>query len=388
MRISSTSLLFIFLVSSASSNLFAQGLSDPNITAGKLKTEYSSDLGTSTNPVDLKYNQSGLEGCKFDYTHPDTFSACPGREASSNSVWLGTLQHRQYCGGSSTLSAGGKSYKGCTEEYDGNTDFSMNSPGSTYWMVHANNDPAFDECHEGPPGASEKPVDASTSAGLFRLYSEPYQEPFLPVRHRIHFVVYNADNNTDCGNTIPFLSVGAQEGRGNSTAVGTLNMNLTTSVKDRLKFGFEVIGVSAPNVFSWTGVFVLAEWGGIKRMVQVPLHATGDTAGDPAARTFWNWPVNDSIFFPGAEVAILPAWSDEASDCDLGIDEITSGDIGTTQYYDFRVSEVFKCALDEDLLTGNDPSGTIDLEGVHFYIETEGASGNVWSMIENVTMTY
>jgi len=169
-------------------------------------------------------------------------------------------------------------------------------------------------------------------------------------------------------------------------AVGTLNMNLTTSVKDRLKFGFEVIDVSAPNVFSWTGVFVLAQWDGKKRMVQVPLHATGATADDPAARTFWNWPVKDSIFFPGAEVAVLPAWSDEAIDCDLGIDEITSGDIGTTQYYDFRVSEVFKCALDEYLLTG-DPSGTIDLEGVHFYIETEGANGYVWSMIENVTIT-
>lgn len=365
--------------------VFATGLSDPYISAGKVRTEYDNGFGIGSNKVDLTYDQDGNEGCLFDYDD-NTFGACPGRSGLGTEVWSGLMQNHEACedGGDTTID--GDTWANC-RNYSTNTYFSQLNPGSTYWMIHANNEPSFDQCNSGPPGASELVKDPS-AGGLFRVRSIPYQPNPFTWRSRIHFIIYNNDGDWECnGVTIPFLSVGAQYGRGNSTPVGVINSNLSETVQDRVQFGFEILAYS--TVTGWSGVYLMAEWDGIPRMIQVPFFRRGGLGGSSveAATANWNWPVEQSIYFPGAEVAILPIGSTDISSCGLDIDEIETGDIGTTQYFDFNASEVFNCASDLGLITDMPENEDIYLNGIHFYSETVGASGYIWAMIEDVIIS-
>ena len=314
-------------------------------------------------------------------------------------VWTGTLQNVTACNGSQTRI--GDSWLGCLQ-YTSNTHYSAGGSGSTYWMIHANHDPSFDRIrNSGPPGVSEKVVDPSLGhQGLFKVYREPYLYTPTSTKYRIHYIVNNSQYTKPGGAKIPFLSVGAQNGRGNSGPVGTINRNLSTTIKDRVRFNFEIIDLSYPEPLrSWTGVFFMSSWGGVKRMVQVPFFGNGDTAPDVYPQSIaeqgvpltdylrgnWNWPIYESIFYPGAEVAILPVGFSGVQSCNLGIPEITL--IGTPWPFDFDVSKVFKCASDLGLFSTPMPSGNLPLDGIHFYTESEGATGYSWAAVDAVQIS-
>jgi hypothetical protein len=203
-------------------------------------------------------------------------------------------------------------------------------------------------------------------------------------------IVQNTESDSDCVSQIPWLSVGAHQGRGNATAVADINLNLGIAVKDRVTFGYEVLSASVP-VGGWGGVMFMVKWGSpaITRMFQLPLYRAGVLSNSGPERSNWNWPLQDSIFFPGAEVIIIPPEDPAVISnpaCSLNIARYQQGDIGTTKNYDFRLSKVIDCAFALGKVSGTKPTGTIPVQGLHFYTENAGDSGYLWTMVEKANV--
>ena len=131
------------------------------------------------------------------------------------------LQRFAACGGSTTRI--GDSWLGCIA-YDNDNYFALNNPTDAYWVVVANDDPGFDQCNEGPPGSSHRIASASAQPRtMFKLDVVSGTDAGKHLRLGMDF----GDKDFFCARTgayeysIPFLSVGAQNGRGNAGPVGT-----------------------------------------------------------------------------------------------------------------------------------------------------------------------
>lgn len=188
---------------------------DRLIYSGKVKSEYAQGKGTGNDWLALWYVNNGLhgdEGCLFDASKSPTFG-CAGRR-SSTQVWQGTTQARNACGGSSNPI--GDSWLGCLS-YSGSPDFQINNPSETYWVLHANNDPSFDQCRAGPPSLSEPIRDYSfQSEGLFNVKSVQYYTGVAGYRRefgiKLDFDAHQFDCDGQFNLTLPFLSIGSHTG--------------------------------------------------------------------------------------------------------------------------------------------------------------------------------
>ena len=129
------------------------GFWDPGFTAGKIQSDYNpgSNIGTSLNPLQYSFPGPGSEGCLYNASL--SFMRCPGRNGDPTGLPAGGIgaQVRPFCGGSSVVE--GLTWRGCRRFSQGNA-WSTNSPTSQYWVIHANVEPAFDQCNSGPPGQS------------------------------------------------------------------------------------------------------------------------------------------------------------------------------------------------------------------------------------------
>lgn len=145
----------LMLLTIVSTNSIAARIWDQGLKIGSVRSDYEPGVGAGGNWLSLNYVDSnvvnkGPEGCQFKTS--DTFSGCPG---TALGAFGGTLQRRFACGGASQRV--GDSYLGCLS-YDSSPFYEANYSGGNYWVVVANEDPAFDQCRKGPPGLSNKIV--------------------------------------------------------------------------------------------------------------------------------------------------------------------------------------------------------------------------------------
>ena len=388
---------------------------------GAAKTEFVPGEGTASNWLDLWYNQIGVEGCQFDAEetcNADECFGCPGRAGSGDfPVWGagGSLQPRNACGGSTQRI--GDSWLGCIR-YDTSPYFELNNPGSNYWVIVANEEPSFDQCREGPPGLSHKIVDPINQAyvpNLFKVAMEHVPAPVwwlpMPSKKRAHLIINASDHDFYCSKkgkyetTLPFLSLGAQQGKGNNGPVAVINRSTSVSTRDVLRFRSQIWDYQPMGCLSGTGkncnpngtgahagLFFLAEWGGKKRVLFLDFF--GDGAADyrpfaPIDRV-WNWPVANSFMFPGADLAYLVAGT--SSVCGLNVPRLAAGSgspaNGPAQTYSIDLSRLFKCASDQGLFRTPMPNGNIDVTGVHWFLETVGQTGYLWLSVEDTNVTF
>ena len=91
----------------------------------------------------------------------------------------------------------------------------------------------------------------------------------------------------------------------------------------------------------------------------------------------WNWPIEESFYYPGAEVITFVAGTQLSTYCGINLARYTT-DLAQRRYaVDF--GKLFACADDLGLVSPPMPSGNIALDGVHWYIEgvaTLGALAN------------
>ena len=383
---------------------------DRGMRDGKVRTDLPPGQGTGTNYLKLGYREPLTDGCAFSVTDPlNGFFGCPGLSSIRNKPggqpgWAG-LQFQATCGSSATAAGPaqtliGVSWLGCLS-YPSSPYFSLNDPGETYWVVVANSDPAFDQCNDGPPGLSHAIRDpiADPRPSLYKLAMER-----LPSGARRAHLIINASNHPfRCDrpgykhgphSVFPFLSLGAHAGHGQATSVATMNrdrgpgngplVRWTAWTLAYLPFGCDPAKGTelcfAKGVHA--GFYGIASWDGVKHMLFVNTISEGDleTGDQPPARTRWNWPLRDSFYYPGAEVAMVSS-AHLARLCGIDLPRQPL-EVGSVQYA-VDITSVFGCASDLNLFGTRMPgSDDIELDGFHWYLESVGPSGALWLAVE------
>lgn len=283
----------------------------------------------------------------------------------------------------------------------------------TYWTIVSNNEGnpnAFNtidgpvctaQCNPGMPGKSLPVIDPASQDGVMGLHVESHSSGF----HRAHLVVSNLELDATGGanpsnqrvGRIPFLSFGSDtDTRGALVPTGNPNDAITRlqdpssphwlTFVNRLEGAVvgEVGSGGQPNISafeSWLGL--IANWGGQNRMILLALtHFNTDVHG--ISRN-WNWPITDSVLYPGAEIAFLDAEDMQAS-CGIFVPRLQCA--GEKIKYKINVDDIYACAesmnLFSDPIVPNAP-----VTGIHFANELanrQNLAGNpipavVWNSI-------
>lgn len=233
-------------------------------------------------------------------------------------------------------------------------------PTDNFWVVSANNEPAYTQLNSGPPNQS-MPVNAGTvysldaTSGTFVLGVDNTQTP------------KDTQGNAIVDGT-PFLSIGAQMGRGRPGALAFVDPN---GPDTHLEFSAtKNLEVGAVNPYHAMVVFVEAMWGGAKRMIGVTLQAQSSN------RAHWNWNVSSSFYYPGAEFNFISV-DDILSRCQLqnaSVQKMDGVPVGVTMNYSLPIRGLFEC-IDKGSVPGlawttARPTGRpLLISGMHLSIE-------------------
>ncbi len=408
----------------STTDLYAQqvGIWDPSFVEARLRSDYSSGVGVAASPLAYAFNGPGLEGCLWNAE--SSFMACPGRiDAATPPAWRSGWggQVRPFCGGDSTEQ--GNSWTGC-RAFSTTNAFAFNQPGQRFWVVHANLEPAFDQCQSGPPSQSERVHTGSS--GLFRIETTSNQFTLWVDNGAHDFSCLSEASLQEHGVRnvgIPFLSLGAQSNRGNTTMNGTPMpvarfrfFNPQADDVDRLQFSARIPAGVKPTACQddlcspggahgyYVGLYLLAEWQGTRRMLFFSLDDRSAMAYpvwcDFGCQT-WNWPLQQSMFFPGAQVGHIKSSPGIGLDyCALRLPALRPGPLdsstglhgaGVERNYDLSIRRLFECAFTLGTLRWDDnqadPDVLVNVLGVHWFVETYGTSGTVGLSIRNPRIT-
>ena len=131
------------------------------------------------------------------------------------------------------------------------------------------------------------------------------------------------------------------------------------------------------------GFYAMTQWNGIKRLLFVDLVSEGDLdyGRGPPGKTHWNWPMAESLYYPGAEIGYLT--SDLlARHCGIEVPRLPLD--GRWADYSVDVTALFTCASALALFTSPLPDHEdVALDGFHWYIESVGTQGALWFTVEN-----
>jgi len=378
----------------------AQSIGDAGIHTARVRSDYPAGVGTAASPLTLTYTQAGPEGCLFSAS--SSFAACPGRAGLPNlpngaPVWAGGLEVREACGGSTTRV--GDSWVGCVA-YNSSPYFALNNPESQYWVVIANDEPSFDHCNPGPPGLSRTIASATVTPGpLFGL--DAVSSAGSPDK-RLRLTLALSNKNFYCNDigayeyTIPFLSIGAQHGRGNAGPVATISRS--GSPRGTIVFDAGISSVvplgcrngtgsicNSTSLGIHAGIYGIATWGGMPHLLFVDFYGLGvqDYSMYAPGESKWNWPIADSFYYPGAEVITFVAGTQLSTYCGVDLPRYTT-DLAQ-HHYTVDFGKLFACANSLGLVSPPMPAGDIALDGIHWYIEgvaTLGVLGNEISHAE------
>jgi hypothetical protein len=396
------------------------GFADPGFTRGALRTDYNQGVGAGGSPLTLSYGNNGDEGCLWNASDPLNTWGCAGRAKLFGSVvdrpWYGDLQFYDACRGLPGAGRIGDSWTTCLAYAQSNL-YSLNwTPNTDYWVVVANSDPSFDQCNLGPPGLSwpvVDPMNPATNYGYFKVGSEPIQNTN---RRRAHLIINASEFSHKCKNiddalqpwiyTIPFLSIGAQQNRGQSKPVAYItnppppssafagdNISFNASIYTYAAMGCKSgSGSVCSNPGAHAGMYITARWGGINRQIFLDYFGAGSlTLGAAPSTRHWNWPITDSFLYPGSEIVFLDSYSLQNS-CGITFPILpqptipTNAETRITQPYAFNASAVFACADRLNKFGTPMPLNTpIPLIGVHWYVESVGTSGGLWVAVDSMT---
>lgn len=377
------------------------GFWDPHMANGAIRTEFPSGYGIGSNYVSLWYTDptlSGAEGCLFNAA--EAFTKCEGRRPQGTpfigNQWPTLIQAREACGGNT--SAVGDSWLGCLS-YSTNTYFSLNSPSSNYWVIHANTDPSFDQCRDGSPGQSYNIVDPIANPTTPNLYKVA-MEYNVSGRYTMNLVVSPSEHYNNgkfyCSGLgayqyqINYLSGGAHNSKGNGGPIGYVHPSGGTG-SDHLNFKGQIRGYQAAfcqtsgicNVpGAQAGILMRATWDGIPHLLYLLLHAEGSLLNQDKQKSKWNWPLSDSMYYPGGEIAVLDA-SSASSTCGFPISTLPTGSPGTQNTYSLDMSALFNCASTWSLFSTPMPSSNTAIESVDWFIEFSSTGGMLWMGIED-----
>lgn len=320
----------------------ADGLHDPYVRLAQVRTDYAApDEGTAANPLTLVQPclwPDGTPGLLVPcFTGPDTFAQSNAYRFAGLAPW---------------------------------------SPN--HWLLLLNNEPWPWPGNSGPPNQSLP--RAIPGLGVMGFGVSPALTVGDGLYWRFHLALSHLHDNPAGAFAIPFLSIGAAAGRGNGGLVGTLNdpeRPHVVSFRSRLDavFGSTPDQLWVLSHFLWA----TADWGGKPRMLFLHLYHDGYVQGEPfefstptvpGATSRWNWPIEESVLFPGAEVAFIDG-EDTLTHCGFATPVLTAP--GQTIHAEVDLQALYRCLSDHGLYDEPMPHDVpVPLTGVHWGNELTG----------------
>lgn len=233
-------------------------------------------------------------------------------------------------------------------------------PTSNFWVISANNELAYSKLESGPPSQSQ-PINN----GMFTVSM-----------NQTHFNLA-IDNDAKTGykeTNYPFLSLGAEMGRGTAGPIGWID---PTGLDTFVELTVQQIS-ETPGDYHDIAVFVETMWGGYKRFLGISLVLRLQN------RYHWNWNALESFWFPGGEFNLLGTKTLD-DECDLTtalLPELNASTIGQTIPVSLPLRGILEC-IEATSLPNNHPGagGTLGwgierptgtrlaITGVHLAIE-------------------
>lgn len=234
-------------------------------------------------------------------------------------------------------------------------------PMDNFWVVSANNEPAYSQLNSGPPNQS-MPLNAggvysvAATGGAFALGIDNTRTPT------------DAAGNAIVAGGTPYLSIGAEMGRGSAGALAFVD---PSGPDTYLEFtATKNLEAGTVNPYHAMFAFVEGMWGGAKRMIGVSLQAQA------SGRAHWNWNVHPSFYYPGAEINFISV-DDIAVRCGLknaSVPKMDGTPVGATLSYSIPLRGLFQC-IDGNAVPGlgwtapRPSSQPLLISGIHLAIE-------------------
>lgn len=370
----------------------AFGFDDPGALYGKLRSDLPKGTGNER-PLVLQYESTG---CKFSSSDPNSLMfGCPGYrdappKADGSVGWSGNLQQRLGCGGDTTPF--GNTWIGCLN-WSTDNFFSLNNPTDTFWVTVTNTDPAYDQCNSGPPGASNR-IGNLSDGNTFKMGVVANQIILeASADDRLASGEWLCHGTSNPRYAAPFLSVGAEQGKGQSRPIMPLRagqaerLSWQTRILENREFGC-VAGTEAacsnigsgPGGGVWSGVLLNSSWGGTRRGLFLMTHMQGHLVLTNDQRKInWSWPVAESFFYPGFELGYMtPKIARDL--CQVEVSSQATD--GSPTAFSLDVAKLMQCASDNGFFSHPLPADAV-LTGVHWFVEFTGTQGEFRFTIEN-----
>ncbi len=248
-------------------------------------------------------------------------------------------------------------------------------PTTDYWVISANTELAYSKSQSGPPSQSE-PINAGDIYSVAALTKSTFK---LGI------------DNTKPGHTIydiPFLSIGAQMGRGQTGPIGWIQ---PTGQDTHLQFQVKQV-VQTAGHYHDIAAYIEMMWGGYKRFIGISL------TQDLNHRYHWNWNALESFWFPGGEFNLLG--KPKLDQCQLSnaqLPVIDSTTIGQTKTVSIPLRGLLQCLETMNIpnlyrdaggylgWSSDRPTNLpIAITGVHLAIEQGDGEPNLTAKMETV----
>lgn len=263
---------------------------------------------------------------------------------------------------------------------------------SNYWVLHANME-SWCRNAAGPPGVSAfvgDPGQAGAGMAVKFIHNDP-----APDAHGAHLII-NTDllsaSQLDDWDDLPFLSLGAEQDRGNGGLVTYSGYYHWDILFDNyLTFDAQIFDADEGDASALhAGVYLMMEWDGKRRGLFVDLYDYFPGGGQIYSGGITNWPggwdwpfggaSEDSFFAPGADwiFTTIDWWRNYCPQALLDHDQelVVAGGRKT---FGFALQTMLDCIASQPgpnpesgeshTWTSTPPSQFVPIQGVHWFVE-------------------
>lgn len=351
---------------------------DQGLQTAVVRTDYNAtNEGTSANPISMA-DGDVLYPCS-DYPLLLIFPCIEPDYLPSNPNWAPT-------------------------EYANSHFWSFNggNSSSTFWVLGLNNElwwshyttgtspPVGTPFNPGPPNLSLPRVEPGLGIMGFKpiIWTEGGENFY-----RFHLVLNQVFTNPQGAGALPFMSIGAAHNRGNGGVIGYMNQPHRPSKVEWTSKVWDVLENNQTNY--WASVHFLlttAEWGGKTRMLFVALYHESNLNGAElhysdstnGTHNHWNWQMQESFFYPGADIALMDA-EDIYALCGFSMTRLRNKDDSAN--YSVVLDDLYRCASDIGLFDTPMPGTAVPITGVHWANEGTGDNVALWTSVHNMRMS-
>ena len=250
-----------------------------------------------------------------------------------------------------------------------------------YWVIENNNEPsAFsNKCNLGPPNQS---LPMGTSVYHNEVINFQINNLGPSGRKRIYFALKNRFNPCG-GESIPYTSITAHKNRGNGgvpVAYFRLNaQNILAEEVDRSILQFNAAIIKCVDPFPCLLYLQLYSFWAQKPRILILTFGKINHHGSHGRHVHWNWPVKESMHYPGADIAYLRCSSSSIPCVEVSEDG---------KKLSLSMAELWLKASNMQLFDDPIPTGiSVPINGLGIAMETTGEEGEIHTFVDGIQVS-